>query len=147
VVKGPPNAFWLLQANSSFVASETNDTDQSVFLISSSSLQDATAIAPRTIMKDREHIDSGALIAECPVLKFPLSVPAVFAEKVRASLHFVVALGVRLRFFFSPGVHISRLKLASLPTVFLDRPFVLQAVPSQATFSLRWAGEHNLPSW
>ena len=84
---------------SSFVAQVTNDTDQSAFLISSSSLQVATATALWTIKEDREHFGSGSLIAECPVLKFPLSVPTVFAEEVRASVRFV-ALVVRLRFSF-----------------------------------------------
>ena len=94
----PHRAFWLQQANSSFIASEANDTDQSVFLISSGSLQDATAMVLETAKKGCEHIDSGALIAECPVLKFPLSVPTVFAEEVRASVRFVDALVVRFVF-------------------------------------------------
>ena len=95
----PRRAFWLQQANRSFVALETSDTDRSVFLICSSSLRVAMAMAPQTAMEDREYLDSGALIAECPVLKFPLSVPTVFAEEVRASVRFV-ALVVRLRFSF-----------------------------------------------
>ena len=96
----PRRAFWLQQANSSFIALETNGTDQSVLLISSSSLQDATAMVRETAKEGCEHIDFGALIAECPGLKFPLSVPTVFAEEVRASVHFVLALVVRLRFSF-----------------------------------------------
>jgi len=86
---------------SSFVAPvKTNDTDQIVSLKSPSSQHVATAIALWTIKEDREHFGSGSLIAECPVLKFPLWVPTIFAEEVRASIRFVFALVVRLRFHF-----------------------------------------------
>ena len=119
----PRRAFWLQQANNSLIASETNDTDQSVFLISSSSLQDATAIALRTIMEDREHIDSGALIAECTVLKFSLSMPIIFAEEVRASIRFVCALVVRLRSFFLSRRSYSSFKTCVF-TYFFNWPFV-----------------------
>ena len=96
-------AFWLQQAHNkfnSFIAPvQTNDTNKSIFLTSTSS-----AMAFRTIKDDREHIDSGT--AECVKLKAPLSVPAIFAASVRASILIVFALVVRL--LCSEVVHISR---------------------------------------
>ena len=150
----PCRAFWLQQAHgtvNSFIAPvQANDTDKSIFLASPSSLQVATA---KALKGDREHFGSG--IAEFVKLKIPLSVPAIFAASVRASILIVFALVVRLRFVLKALIFLVSNMLLSSPTLLvqltcyfsMDWPFVLQVAASQVVYSTLWTGEMCLAFW
>ena len=107
--------------------------------------------------EDREHIDSGAPIAECAMSKSPQSVPTLFAASDRASIFFVLALVVRLQFISRPFYLLWYLSFLNmrLHLLFLRLhllfawiwPFNSQVAASQVAYSPLCAGEQHLALW